>query len=125
MTTIVTPETQRREAENIRNECKRHCRIGKVRHKLPKGWGPDPQPIFRPLPPYGVDMDGEWHRRLFGSPIDEAVRAPMTWGGGYVHPARGTRRISWLRTIAAAHGFRRPHEGQQERKPVNTAKDET
>lgn len=47
-TVIVTPETQRRESENIRNECKRHCRIGKVKHKLPKGWTPDPQPIFRP-----------------------------------------------------------------------------
>lgn len=81
---IVTPETQRREAENIRNERKRHCRIGKVKHKLPKGWSPDPQPIFRPLPPYGVEIDGEWHSRLFGSPIDEAAQSPMTWSGGYV-----------------------------------------
>jgi len=38
-TTIVTPETQRINAENIRNECKRHCRIGKVRRKLASGHG--------------------------------------------------------------------------------------
>lgn len=87
-TVIVTPETQRQKIENIRNECKRHCRIGKVKARLPKGWTPDPQPIFRPLPPYGVGIDSEWHRRLFGSPIDEAARSPMTWSGGYVRTTK-------------------------------------
>lgn len=71
-TTIVTPETQRREAENIRNECKRHCRIGKVRHKLPKGWVPAP----RPIPPYGVDIRRDWFPRLFGPPERRKCSCP-------------------------------------------------
>lgn len=37
-TVIDTPETQGQKIENIRNECKRHCRIGRVKVKPHKGW---------------------------------------------------------------------------------------
>lgn len=72
------PSAQRHEAENIRNECKRHCRIGKVKMKLTSGYG---------LIEFDMRSPDAIIRRL-RSPIDETVRAPMTWGGGYVHTTR-------------------------------------
>lgn len=89
-TTIVTPETQRREAENIRNECKRHCRIGKVKMKLTSGYG---------LIEFDMRSPDAIIRRL-RSPIDEAVRAPMTWGGGYVHTTYASQ-VPFIHSVKA------------------------
>lgn len=83
-TIIVTPETHVQKIENTRNECKRHCRIGKVKAKQPEGWWPDPL--------HGRDWQWSHIRefihqwqfprgiRLPPSPIDEAMRSPVTWG---------------------------------------------
>lgn len=74
-TIIDTPEQARQKIENIRNECARHCRIGKVKMKLLAGYG---------LIEFDVSTPDKIIRRL-RCPIDGEVRSSMPWSGGYVH----------------------------------------